>query len=195
MSDYYSYKPLKRLERSVAIVGFPGCRPMQTARVASMVTGIPILMLPRAVSHMLGRTPEGLILKGELDELARAERTAMQQALAGGKHKILALGSTTLDDPMSRRWVQQRAQIVYLSQPLEDALAEIEDEMKHDIRKHRHLDAYAPITVDRLRPIFDKRTKLFRELADVEVPIDKRKPLGVGRSLPDLLGWEAVAAG
>ncbi len=192
MSDYYSYKPLVALERPVALVGFPGCRPLQTARVASMITGCPLTLLPRAVGHHLGKTVEGLVLDGEHASLHGAEAALLEKALGGRSNPLVALGPTTLDDPELRDWIAERCQIVHLSQTLTEAVNSIHAEMAEDRRKHRHLDAYAPIGAPTLRPLFDRRTALFRELAEVDIPVAGRPPLTVGRALPDDLGW-AVA--
>ena len=189
MSDYYSYKPLVKLDRAVALVGFPGCRPLQTARVASMVTGCPLCLLPRAVGHHLGKTVEGLILDGEHASLHGAESLILEKALGGRSKPLIALGPTTLEDPELRDWIVERCQIVHLSQTLTEAVNTIHEEMREDRRKHRHLDAYAPIGAPTLRPLFDRRSALFRKLADLEVDVAARAPLTVGRALPDALGW------
>ncbi|MEZ4318415.1 MAG: hypothetical protein R3F61_12965 [Myxococcota bacterium] len=193
MSDYYSYKPLVTLDRPVALVGFPGCRPLQTARVASMITGVPLLLLPHKVGHHLGRTVEGLLLDGAHESLHGAEQLFLERALAERTRPLVALGPTTLEDPVLRAWIREHFQIVHLAQSLTEAVNAIEAEMKEDVRKHRHLDAYAPIGAATLRPLFDRRTALFREVAEVEVDVKGRAPLTVGRELPEKLGWEISA--
>jgi shikimate kinase len=194
VSDYYSYKPLVKLERPVALVGFPGCRPMLTTRAAAMITGLQTLLLPRSVGHHLGRTVEGLLLDGETASLHGAEQLMLEKALAGRSNPIIALGPTTLEDPQLREWIVERCQIVHLAQTLTEAVLSIEAEMKEDVRKHRHLDVYAPIGAATLRPVFDRRTALFREVAEVEIQVAGRGPLSVGRQIPEALGWNVEVA-
>ncbi|MCB9678972.1 MAG: hypothetical protein H6737_27975 [Alphaproteobacteria bacterium] len=194
MSDYYSYKPLVQPERPVALVGFPGCRPLQTARVVGMITGLQAVLLPRLVGHHVERTVEGLILEGETETLHGAELHLLERALRGDARPVVALGPTSLEDPEVRALVVERCQIVHLAQTLTEAVLAIDAEMKEDVRKHRHLDAYAPIGAATLRPLFDRRTALFRELADLEVQVAGRGPLVVGRKIPDALGWAIATA-
>lgn len=193
MNDYYSYKPLVKLERAVALTGFPGCRPLQTARVASMITGVSALLLSRKVSHHLGKTVEGLIRDGETASLHGAEKMLLERGVGGRSQPIIALGPTTLDDPELRDWVVKHCDIVYLEQTLTEAVGAIEVQMREDRRKHRHLDVFAPLGAPTLRPEFDRRTALFEAVAHRTIAVAGRGPLAVGRQIPDALGW--VVAG
>jgi shikimate kinase len=189
MDDYYSYRPRVKLDAPVALVGFPGCRPLQTARVAAMLTGLETVMLPHQVTHHLDRHPEALLLKGQLDVLGAAELHLLQRTEKKRRHPILALGPTTLEDPACRAWITERCTVVHLRQTLREAVAAIEEEIAADARKHQHLRTYGGFDEESLASIYSLRTGLFERLADVEVAVQGRTALDVGRELPDVLGW------
>lgn len=186
--DYYSYKPLVRLERPVALVGLPGSNPMQTARVATMITGLGVMLLPRAVAHRLGMDVEGLLLKKRDPELHATELELIERTLAKRSPQVLALGPTTLDDPQCRSALAD-VQVVHLEQTVPEAMDNLQREMVEDPRKHQHLKLYGAISESNLRPHFLRRTRELRSLAEVSVPLQGRLPLTVGRELPELLGW------
>lgn len=186
--DYYSYKPLVTLDRPVALVGLPGCNAMQTARVATMITGLGTLLLPRAVAHRLSMDVEGLLIQNRDDELHATERELLQRAMDERTPKVIALGPTTTDDPGCLALLE-RTRIVHLVQTIPEALHNLQNDMVEDPRKHQHLKRYGAISEANLRTLFLQRTRAYSALADVDVPLDGRRPLAVGRSLPALLGW------
>lgn len=189
MDDYYSYRPRVHLDRPLAITGFPGCRPMQTARVVAMLTGLETVMLPHQVTHALNRHPEAVLLKGERAVLGSAELDLLHRAGKKRRPPVVALGPTTLEDPACRAWLRDNCRIVHLRQTLREAVASIADEIASDARKHQHLREHGGFDEESLAAIYGLRTGLFERVADVQVDVGGRPALDVGRALPELLGW------
>lgn len=190
MDDYYSYRPRVKLERPVALVGFAGCRPMQTARVAAMLTGLETVMLPHQVTHYLSRHPEALMLQGEEELLHDAELELLEKAGRKRSPPLIALGWTTLQDPRCAGWMVQHALVVHLRQTLQEAVRSIEEERSTDPRKHQHLQLAGGWDEVSLAPLYTTATARFERLAQVEIQVAGRAPLEVGRTIPELLGWE-----
>lgn len=186
--DYYSYAPRVRLDHPVALVGFPGCQPLQTVRVATMLTGLGSVLLPHQVTHRMGRHIEGLLAEGRQQEVHEAELDLLRRAGAQRSPPVIALGPTTLDDAACRDWVRQNCRLVHLRQSLREAVHAIESQRADDPRKHAHL---LSIGIDEasLASLFGLRSGLYEQLAQHEVWIRGRPPLDVGRELPTLLGW------
>ena len=187
--DYYSYRPRVKLDRAVALAGFPGCRPLQTARVAAMITGLETVMLPHQVAHALDQHPESMLLSGAQDALGDAELALLRRTESKRRPPIIALGPTTLEDPGCRAWIRANALLVHLRQPLPDAVARIREEAEQDPRKHKHLTVHGGYDETSLAPIYSLRTGLLQREAEIEIDISGRSPLEVGRSLPEALGW------
>lgn len=186
--DYYAYAPLVTLERPVALAGLPGSNPMQTARVATMVTGLQATLLPNEVAHRLGMEVEGLLVLERDDELHAAELELIERALAERSPRVLALGPTTLDDPRCRAALRE-VQLVHLEQTIPEAMDNLQRDMVEDPRRHQHLKRYGAISESNLRPLFLKRTRQLQDVAEISMRLAGRRPLSVGRALPELLGW------
>lgn len=184
--DYYSYKPLVRLDRPVAIVGLPGSNPVQTTRVVTMLTGLEAVLLPRRVAHAVGMDPEGLLLGHRDDELHAAELVEIERALAKRSPPVIALGPQTLQDPACAAALR-KVMLVHLRQTVSEALDAIQRDMATDPRKHQHLNRYGPISEANLGSMFRERTERYSKLAEIEVVTLGRGPLSVGRELPDLI--------
>ena len=164
---------------------------MQTARVASMLTGVPLLMLPRAVTHLLGESPEKLLLDNATARLYEAEISLMQRTLKARTKGIIALGPTTLEDPACAAWVAKYGVVIYLRQSLRDATEAIHAEVRKDQAKHRHLMAFGDMEEETLAAVYTDRHAVFEKMANQIIDIEKRLPLRVGRDLVTALGWDA----
>lgn len=186
--DYYSYAPRVRLERPVALVGFPGAEAAQTARVATMLTGLGVVLLPHQVTHRVGTHHEGLLLAGRHDEVHAAERELLERAGRMRSPPVIALGPTTLDDDICRDWVRRSCRLVHLRQTLPEAVARISAQRKDDSRKHAHLVGRG-VTEEGLASLFALRTGLYERLAQDEIAVGNRTPLDLGRALIAQLGW------
>lgn len=190
--DYYSYRPRRRLDAPVALVGFPGSNPIQTARVATMLTGLKCVLLPRLVTHHMGRHVEGVLIDGNHEELHRTELLLLQRALAESRSPpVIALGPTTLEDPACRAFCVEHTTIVHLAIELPAAVRNLLAEMKADRRKHQHL---RDIGFDEasLASIHGLRTGLYDRLATHRIDVGDRAPLQVGQDLPERLEWTVI---
>ena len=192
MDDYYSYRPRVKLDRPVVIVGFAGCRPMQTARVAAMLTGLETVMLPHQVTHHLTRHPEALLLQGEHELLHDAELLLLTKAAQKRSPPLIAMGFTTLQDPRCAGWVAQHALLVHLRQTLEEAVRSIAAERATDPRKHQHLQLAGGWDEVALAPLHATSTARFDRMAGVRIDVAGRAPLEVGRTIPEVLGWDVA---
>ncbi len=115
--DYYSYTPLIVPERPVAVVGSRSARVDRVARLMSILTGLPLFLLDRAVEHRMGKDHRRVVHEDGLPVLHSVEAELLARPLAQRTPPILALGERTLLDPSLRRQLRGRAQIVYVRAP------------------------------------------------------------------------------
>lgn len=112
--DYYSYEPLVVPERPIALAGTPPARIDRTARLVSILTGLPLFLLDRAVEHRLGKGLRRVLLEDGEPARRDAEAALLDRPLAQRTPPVIALGSTTLLDEALRRKVLDRATVVYV---------------------------------------------------------------------------------
>lgn len=112
--DYYSYRPLVVPDKPLALAGAAAARINRTARIVSILTGLPLFLLDRAVEHRLGKDLRRVLL--EDGEAARrdAEAALLGRPLGQRTPPVIALGSTTLLDEELRRLVLERATVIYV---------------------------------------------------------------------------------
>lgn len=112
--DYYSYKPLIIPDRPIALVGPRDVRVDRIARLASILTGLPLFLLERGIEHRMGKELRRVILEDGADTLRDAELALLPRPLSQRTPPILALGPTTLLDAEVRAMVCGRATVVWL---------------------------------------------------------------------------------
>ena len=125
--DYYDYTPLVIPERPVAVAGFPGSAVQRTARLLSILTGLPLTLLDRQVEHRAGMDLALLASSPGGERQRRVhEAELLRRALGMRTPPIVALGDSTLLDPGLRWLVTERARVVHLRTTLEEACRELE---------------------------------------------------------------------
>jgi shikimate kinase len=180
--DYYGYGPLFRLQRPLALCGVPGAEVGTTARVVTMLTGLPLVRLAHRVAHVLGESHgRALLTRGEAAVVAEETRQ-LDEALRGPAPAVIALTSHTLVDATLRRRVLDQCDVMHLRLDLPVALERIRRDAAHDPSKHLHVrgggDADDDAVLARLRFL----DRLCRE-APRSLVIGTRLPLEVGREL------------
>ncbi|MEN0060954.1 MAG: shikimate kinase [Myxococcota bacterium] len=112
--DYYSYTPLVIPDKPLALVGLPAARINQTARLVSILTGLPLFLLDRAVEHRLGKDLRRVLLEDGEEARREAETALLDRPLAQSTPPVIALGSTTLLDETLRAKVLERCTVIYV---------------------------------------------------------------------------------
>ena len=115
--DYYSYTPLVIPDQPVAVVGSYQARVDRTARLMSILTGLPLFLLDRAVEHRFGKDLRRVLVEDGDEAHHTAEAELLMRPLEARTPPIIALGATTLLHPALRHRVQSRATIVYVRAP------------------------------------------------------------------------------
>lgn len=113
--DYYSYRPLVIPEKPIALAGPLAAKINRTARLVSILTGLPLFLLDRAVEHRLGKDLRRVLLEDGETARRDAEAALLDRPLAQRTPPVIALGSTTLLDDTLRRKVLDRATVVYVA--------------------------------------------------------------------------------
>jgi len=113
--DYYSYKPLVIPERPIALAGPTAARINKTARLVSILTGLPLFLLDRGVEHQIGKDLRRVILEDGEDARRDTEAKLLERPLTQRTPPVIALGATTLLDEALRRRVLERATVVYVA--------------------------------------------------------------------------------
>lgn len=158
--DYYAYTPLVIPDRPVAVAGSTQARVQRTARLMSILTGLPLFLLDRAVEHRFGKDLRRVIVEDGVDAHHQAEGELLARPLAQRTPPIIALGTRTLLEPAVRQSVVSRAQVVYIRAPGTDpelhevlsAIAEVsvakagrhEQRVAQELLQHLHLDVDLP---------------------------------------------------
>ncbi len=112
--DYYSYKPLIVPDKPVALVAPRPVHVDRVARLASILTGLPLFLLDRAVEHRVGKDLKRVMLEDGEAVLRQAERDLLPRPLSQRTPPILSLRATTLLDAEVRSLVCGAATVVYL---------------------------------------------------------------------------------
>lgn len=188
--DYYSYAPLHRLPRPVALVGLPGAEAGRTGRTMSLLSGIPFVWVDRHVEHALGRSVE--LVQREQGAEARLveERTLMATVFTRRVPHLIALSDVTYTDPGLVAAIEAQADVVLLHLDVDSAVDRIWAQHAADPKQHWALleagRATRPAVRDRLLAL-ERRT---RHLSHV-VLVGTRTPTEVAEQLLADLGFPA----
>lgn len=180
--DYYGYQPLVTLEQPIAVAGFAGSRVDQTARLLSILTGLPLFLLDRAVEHQAGCSLGRLVASAGPRGRHTAEASLLPRPLRQRTPPVIALGDTTLLDP-GVRWLLRDTRVVYLHQELDEAAARIAVDHASAPSKHWHVLQGASPTPEALRERFEAVHAACMARADVTCPVDGRHPQRVAQDL------------
>ena len=189
MDDYYSYRPLLRLPRPIALCGLPGVDVAQTARVLTMLTGLPLLSVDRRVEHLAGKAVELVQYREGVEARLGHERRVLAEALQAAPPPVIALSDVTLTDGELRRRVHAACDVWHLELDVEAALARVLAQHDEDRRRHFALTADGTIEAGELRAKLRFFLRLGREAAR-QIPVGARSPLEVG----EVLAGELLAA-
>lgn len=191
MSDYYGYAPLLRLERPLLLCGVPGAEVGTTARVITMLTGLPLTRLAHRVAHVVGESHDrALLTLGEAAVLAH-ERRQLEIVLGGRTPPVVALSPITLTDPRLRRLAIETTDLLHLRIDLRVALARIRTDTTSNPGKHLAVRSGGPADDDAVLARLRFLDRLCRDAPD-HIDIGDRLPLDVGREVAMQL--EAKAA-
>lgn len=136
MDDYYSYKPLHRLSRPLAMCGLPGAHVGKTVRALNLLTGMPFIWLDRRVEHELGASVEVVQVKQGVGARLDIERRILEALGAERTPPLVALSDVTFTDLQVRTTLLETCDVVCLYLPAEESVARVKAESGADRRKH-----------------------------------------------------------
>ena len=162
----------------------PGAQVGATARVFSMLTGLPLAWLDRQAEHVLGRSVEWIDVHSGRAERLQAERQVLVGALGGTTAPVVATSSVTLTHPDLRALIEEHCDIVHLKLDPEVALHRIREASAQDPRKHYAIRDGQPFEEANVRSRLLFFERLLRDFSDT-IDIHDRLPLEVGQQLAE----------
>jgi shikimate kinase len=193
--DYYDYTPLVVPDRPIAVAGAPGAGVQRTARLISILTGLPLALLDRQVEHRAGTDLSRLVAApGGRQRRRTHEAELLRRALSMRTPPIIALGDDTLLDAGLRWLVTERARVVHLRTTLEECVRELERTRVEEPSRHAHVLFGRPPDRTALRGPHAELTALLDRLAEVSVDVVARHPTRVARELVQLLDLDTDPA-
>ena len=124
VDEYYSYKPLAKLDRPLVLLGVPGTDINAIARMVSSFTGLGVLLVERKLMHATEHHPDRWTTEGRHSErwdqelrLLRAAFSATKPVVGMHSHSVLRLGAL--------RWLKENARTVYVREPGERVLERV----------------------------------------------------------------------
>ncbi len=164
MDDYYDHRPTLRLPAPLALCGLPGSRVADVAKRFSILTGVPIFEVDRAVEHRAGMSLDALLLTQGEGARADAERAVLAANLRHPIPHVIVLGDTTLTDP-TRRALLAGADVAYVEVPLDVLWPRLAAAVREASHRHWTLlwgEAPDPAL---LGPLFSERATAMRAAA------------------------------
>lgn len=116
--DYYGYAPLVIPPRPIAVAGSAGARVGMTARIMSILTGLPLFLLDRAVEHRFGKGLKRAWAEEGPEAIHRVELELLERPLGQATPPVIALGQRTLIAPAARQRIVRGCTVVYIRAPL-----------------------------------------------------------------------------
>lgn len=183
MNGYYDMSPTVALERPLLLVGLPGSGVGAVSRDLALFTGLPWVHLDRAVEHAAGASIDALILRS--GEVARAaiERELLPSLLRQPLPHVVALGETTLVDPLLAEMVRSE-RVIYLHRPRELLWARLRERLG---RKpgHRWATLFGELDPRSLGPVFDRWEAAMRAVATEVIDAGARDDRRIALELKD----------
>lgn len=187
--DYYSYKPLIKPDRPLALVGLPAAHVGGTARLVSSFTGLPFFWLDRAVEHRAGASIDAIVVeKG--DQVRREhERALLPPVLNKPTPHVIVISEATLGDATLAALVRQRTQLVLLRRTVDEVIATIQ------ASHQKKATAYARLLLGRTpdpKALREELMRLEAGMTEAELVIDVAglHPQRACQRVLDTLGWE-----
>lgn len=186
--DYYAYKPLVHPDRPVCLVGLPGSRADQIARMVSLLTGLPLFQVDRAVEHKAGRTIDGVMIQeGRAARLAW-ERQVLPPVLKRPTPHVIALSDSTLLDPALADLVRATTRLVHVVRPRQALVSEMARQNARNRGAFARLLLACPAEADRLEPAFAPLEAPMRNAEHV-LDVGELHPQRAADLVIDALGW------
>jgi shikimate kinase len=186
--DYYDYTPLIRPDKSLALSGLPGVRAGATARMVSILTGLPLFWLDRAIEHRAGTNLDLLVVREGFEAVRRHTRSLLPPVLWSRAKHIIVLGDDTLLDEELRPMILAETTVVSLVRPREELVANILE------RRAKYPGAYERLFLDHSDPAPPSRAldKLAANdsFAELSVLVSGLHPQRAASRVLDVLGWK-----
>ncbi|TVQ89977.1 MAG: hypothetical protein EA397_13535 [Deltaproteobacteria bacterium] len=187
--DYYSYRPLITPEQPICLASMPGGQAGKTARLISILTGLPLAWLDRSVEHRAGTSIDGLVIQqGEAARHA-LERKEIPKVLAHKTPHIIALGETTLLDQELCGLLRAKSRLMYLRRPVPSLVAELDRLSTKRRTTYARYFLDQPISPQAVQALVDRLEPPLLAHAQVIDVGELRPPSAAGRVI-EALGWE-----
>lgn len=187
--DYYSYRPLIVPDRPVCLASMPGGQSGMTARLITILTGLPLYWLDRSVEHQAGTSIDGLVIQQGEPARHAIERKLIPKVLERSTPHIIALGETTLLDPELLATLRAETRILYLRRPITALVTELERLATRRRPTYARYFLDRPRTAESLRPIIDRLEPPLLENTQV-VDVGELHPQHAAAAVIRALGWE-----
>lgn len=182
--DYYSYAPRVALDAPVFVCGLPGSEPALTARVATMLTGLPLVSIDRRVEHLASNAVELLEFREGREARLALESVVIDEAMRRPKPPVLASSSVTVLDARLVRMLEPATWLL-LDMSVDEALVAMKAQVEADRRRHYAMRAGGAVDED-LRPELATLEALL-SVATHRIAVRGRVPLEVGEELAEWL--------
>jgi shikimate kinase len=184
MDDYYSYKPLLKLPRPLAICGLPGTKVGRTVRAMNLVSGVPFVWLDRRVEHELGASVELVHVRDGLEARLAVERRILATLGDERSPPYVALSQVTMSDPDLRTRVLQSCDVVVLDISIAEAELAVQQEAEADQRKHYALLRDVAESTDTLARRLERMATWYQGIVR-RIPVARRAPMTVAQDVID----------
>ncbi len=137
--DYYSWAPRLTLPRPLVIAGLPGAQVSRTTRSVNMLSGLPFLRVDQRVEHVIGKSIELLHWEEGIDGRLEHERALWPALLSKPLSLVVASSRVTMSDPALRKLISEKADVLYLYLPVDEAVARILADHERSKKNHYSL--------------------------------------------------------
>jgi shikimate kinase len=168
--------------RPLVLVGFMGAGKSTVGRLVAKRLGVPFVDSDEALTTRTGRTPAQIFATDGEPVFRRLEREMVAELVGDGADRVVALGGGAVEDPATRT-VLRDALVVHLDVSHAAVLARVGGDRGRPVLARPDLDV-----------LHRDRLLTYREVADVTVSTDGRRPAEVAALVLEALALRSPAS-